>query len=107
MKWFVKMDEDEFCYVNECCADIVYSVEHNISENDEEKSLIYIDELIDACNKYCQNWDEIDKLQFQNFTNQHMLWFCLTYVRHHNENYKIEFDDWNRAINLEEELENL
>ena len=109
MKWFVKMDEDEFYYINECCADIVFSVEHDMSEycDDEEKSLIYVDELIDACDKYCKNWDEIDKLQFKNFTNKHMLWFCLTYIRHHDENYKMEFDDWDRAIDLEEELENL
>jgi len=74
---------------------------------DDEVSIIYVDELIDACDSYCKNWSTIDELEFKNFTSQHMLWFCLTYVRYHDENYKMEFDDWDRAIDLEEELENL
>ena len=107
MKWFMKMNDEEFAYMNECSADIVFSVEHDLDNEDEEKSIIYVDELIDACDKYCKNWSTIDELQFKNFTNKHMLWFCLTYIRYHDENYKMEFDDWDRAIDLEEELENL
>ena len=107
MKWFMKMNDEEFAYMNECSADIVFSVEHDLDNKDEEKSIIYVDELIDACDKYCKNWSTIDELEFKNFTSQHMLWFCLTYVRYHDENYKMEFDDWDRAIDLEEELENL
>lgn len=107
MKWFMKMNDEEFAYMNECCADIVFSVEHDLDNEDEEKSIIYVDELIDACDKYCKNWSTIDELEFKNFTSQHMLWFCLTYIRYHDENYKMEFDDWDRAIDLEEELENL
>lgn len=107
MKWFMKMNDEEFAYMNECCADIVFSVEHDLDNEDEEKSIIYVDELIDACDNYCKNWSTIDELKFKNFTSQHMLWFCLTYIRYHDENYKMEFDDWDRAIDLEEELENL
>lgn len=107
MKWFMKMNDEEFAYMNECSADIVFSVEHDLDNEDEEKSIIYVDELIDACDSYCKNWSTIDELEFKNFTSQHMLWFCLTYVRYHDENYKMEFDDWDRAIDLEEELENL
>lgn len=107
MKWFMKMNDEEFAYMNECSADIVFSVEHDLDNEDEEKSIIYVDELIDACEKYCKNWSTIDELEFKNFTSQHMLWFCLTYIRYHDENYKMEFDNWDRAINLEEELENL
>ena len=107
MKWFMKMNDEEFAYMNECSADIVFSVEHDLDNKDEEKSIIYVDELIDACDKYCKNWSTIDELEFKNFTSQHMLWFCLTYVRYHDENYKMEFDDWDRAMDLEEELENL
>lgn len=106
MKWFCKINEDEFDYINECCADIVFAVEESNPE-DDTKSLIKINNLIKKCNQYCDNWNEKDKLNFKNFTNQHMLWFCLTYVRHHDENYKIEFDDWDKAIKLEKQLENL
>ena len=107
MKWFMKMNDEEFAYMNECSADIVFSVEHDLDNEGEEKSIIYVDELIDACDNYCKNWSTIDELEFKNFTSQHMLWFCLTYVRYHDENYEMEFDDWDRAIDLEEELENL
>ena len=47
MKWFMKMNDEEFAYMNECSADIVFSVEHDLDNEDEEKSIIYVDELID------------------------------------------------------------
>ena len=104
MKWYEKLTDDEFEYLNEKCFDIIEMVWEDWGDDD---MIVNIDELINVCNNYCDTWGSPKEFNLDYITNQHMLWFCITYIRHHDECYYIGFDNWEKAIDLEKKYENL
>lgn len=104
MTWYMQLTDDEFAYLNEKCFDIIEMV---WEEWNDEDMIININDLINTCYTFCKNWTPPQEYNLNFITARHMLWFCITYVRYHDENYLIRFDNWDKAIALEKKYENL
>ena len=99
-----------FNYIYNCCEEILEDVCIDFTDGDwdydEPYPIIPLKALEEACNKYCDGWSTLEEIDFKNFTGKHMLWMCIEYARYAWEEH-FNFDNNDKAIEIQEELENL